>query len=61
MSRLVVAIRSVCEWWLDGLSRIGEHLTQVYQVPPAADADVESNRANWDNERDRLLLSPWWL
>ncbi len=64
MSSLLGALRAAIAWWLEGLTRLGAHLTHVYDLPltPVAnDADTDADCEAWDQERARLALSPWWL
>jgi hypothetical protein len=64
MSLLLDTFRGFGAWWIDGLSRIGAHLTQSFDVPwvpTTTDAEGDSHSDRSDEAQARLLLAPWWL
>ena len=64
MSNALDVLRSFAAWWQEGLAKVGEHMSQVYEAPvQSASTEDESNadREAWEEERARLALSPWWM
>lgn len=64
MSSVLDAWRGFRAWWMEGLTRIGAHLTHVYDgpsTPVARDADDGAEQEVWDEERARIAVTPWWL
>ena len=64
MSNVLDALRTFAAWWQEGLAKVGEHMSQVYEGPVSPDATEEGSEADreaWEEERARLALSPWWM
>lgn len=64
MSIVLDALRGFAAWWLEGLAKVGHHMSDVYAGLPApveAQRDGEADREAWEEERTRLALSPWWM
>ena len=64
MSGLLDVVRGFAAWCKEGLTKLGTQLLQAYgwPAPPfETEFDAEADRETWDEERERLALSPWWM
>ena len=64
MSGLLDGIHGFAAWWQEGLTKLGTQLLQVYGWPASpfdTEIDAEADREAWEEEREKLALSPWWM